>query len=210
MRRLAFVVVVATLSGNSAFAQTAVPGNDYSKPEAWLCRPGLNAAQDACAVDLTTTVVTEDGRLNARSVYGAPQPADRLLLRLSHRVARSHGQQRHDGWDGRTQRHPLAVCALRVAMSTLCAALPADHPDVSPGDHGRQADRQRPRARVHRCPRRVEPLPEERQSGTRRGVDWSLAGLWRFERVDSSRDRRQTDSVEDRLGAPPWHQRRGS
>jgi hypothetical protein len=33
--------------------------NDYAKPENWLCRPG---AQDACAVDLTATVITEDGR----------------------------------------------------------------------------------------------------------------------------------------------------
>ncbi|MFC4311139.1 DUF3089 domain-containing protein [Steroidobacter flavus] len=34
--------------------------NDYSKPETWLCRPGR---QDACAVDLTTTVIAADGKL---------------------------------------------------------------------------------------------------------------------------------------------------
>lgn len=40
---------------------TALPApNDYARPEAWLCRPGR---QDACAVDLTTTVITADGKL---------------------------------------------------------------------------------------------------------------------------------------------------
>src|SRR6185436_18280123 len=33
---------------------------DYSNPKTWLCRPG---ASDACKVDLTTTVVTADGKL---------------------------------------------------------------------------------------------------------------------------------------------------
>ncbi|HKQ72869.1 MAG TPA: DUF3089 domain-containing protein [Blastocatellia bacterium] len=34
--------------------------NDYSKAETWLCRPGR---QDACAVDLTTTIVAANGKL---------------------------------------------------------------------------------------------------------------------------------------------------
>lgn len=34
--------------------------NDYGKGDAWLCRPGR---QDACAVDLTTTIVAADGKL---------------------------------------------------------------------------------------------------------------------------------------------------
>src|SRR5260370_4354876 len=34
--------------------------NDYSKDDAWLCRPGR---QDACAVDLNTTIVAADGKL---------------------------------------------------------------------------------------------------------------------------------------------------
>ena len=33
---------------------------DYSNASSWLCRPGR---QDACAVDLTTTVVAADGKL---------------------------------------------------------------------------------------------------------------------------------------------------
>lgn len=54
------------LLGASAFAQSSAPqsapatANDYSKPETWLCRPGL---QDACAVDLTTTIIAADGKL---------------------------------------------------------------------------------------------------------------------------------------------------
>ena len=35
--------------------------NDYSKPESWLCRPGRT--DDACAIDLTTTVVAADGTM---------------------------------------------------------------------------------------------------------------------------------------------------
>ena len=54
------------LLGASAFAQSSAPeaapavANDYSKADTWLCRPGR---KDACAVDLTTTVVAADGKL---------------------------------------------------------------------------------------------------------------------------------------------------
>lgn len=41
-------------------AKPAVAKNDYSKGENWLCRPGRH---DACAVDLTTTVISADGKL---------------------------------------------------------------------------------------------------------------------------------------------------
>ena len=34
--------------------------NDYGKFESWLCRPGRN---DACAIDLTTTIVAANGKL---------------------------------------------------------------------------------------------------------------------------------------------------
>jgi hypothetical protein len=36
------------------------PPNDYSKAENWLCRPGR---EDACTVDLSTTVVSANGKL---------------------------------------------------------------------------------------------------------------------------------------------------
>jgi hypothetical protein len=41
--------------------QAAPPSNDYSKAENWLCRPGR--AGDACAIDLTTTVVVPGGKI---------------------------------------------------------------------------------------------------------------------------------------------------
>ena len=47
-------------------AQTQAPAaalpakNDYSRGENWLCRPGR---QDACAVDLSSTIVSADGKL---------------------------------------------------------------------------------------------------------------------------------------------------
>ena len=50
-------------SGSAGAASTSTSTSsdtDYSKPETWLCRPGHN---DACAVDLTTTVVSADGSL---------------------------------------------------------------------------------------------------------------------------------------------------
>ena len=52
--RVVFVLAIAA----SASAQPAK--NDYSDPKTWLCRPGR---QDACAVDLTTTIVAADGTL---------------------------------------------------------------------------------------------------------------------------------------------------
>jgi hypothetical protein len=42
----------------AAAAAPAAP-NDYSKPDAWLCLPG---GKDACAIDLTTTVIAPDGK----------------------------------------------------------------------------------------------------------------------------------------------------
>lgn len=56
-----FIVALAftaLLGSGSVLAQTAK--NDYGKGESWLCRPGRT---DACAVDLTTTVVAADGKL---------------------------------------------------------------------------------------------------------------------------------------------------
>ena len=41
-------------------AAPAPAKNDYSNGDNWLCRPGR---QDACAVDLTTTVVAADGKM---------------------------------------------------------------------------------------------------------------------------------------------------
>jgi hypothetical protein len=61
MRPLAILACSAALvlGAPAARAQTPLPKNDYAKPEAWLCRP--DKANDACSVDLTTTVVQADG-----------------------------------------------------------------------------------------------------------------------------------------------------
>jgi hypothetical protein len=42
--------------------QAAAPKNDYANPDNWLCRPGLAKERDACAVDLSTTVIAADGK----------------------------------------------------------------------------------------------------------------------------------------------------
>jgi Protein of unknown function (DUF3089) len=49
----------ASPAQNQAAPQAATR-NDYSNGDNWLCRPGR---QDACAVDLSTTVITADGKL---------------------------------------------------------------------------------------------------------------------------------------------------
>jgi hypothetical protein len=56
--RSVLIAAAVFLVSTHALAQSQ-GRNDYGKPENWLCRPG---AQDACAVDLTATVITEDGR----------------------------------------------------------------------------------------------------------------------------------------------------
>ena len=62
--------VVLTLA--FALAQSPAVKNDYNRAENWLCRPGQ---QDACTVDLTTTVITEDGRLTPEKFTANPNPA---------------------------------------------------------------------------------------------------------------------------------------
>src|SRR3989449_764291 len=44
--------------------------NDYSNGDNWLCRPGR---QDACAVDLTTTVVAADGKMTREAWAANPK-----------------------------------------------------------------------------------------------------------------------------------------
>ncbi len=55
------------------FAETSAQSpakNDYSKSETWLCRPGR---QDACTVDLTTTIVPSNGKLREEKFQGDPK-----------------------------------------------------------------------------------------------------------------------------------------
>jgi pimeloyl-ACP methyl ester carboxylesterase len=52
-------------------APTAPPTpNDYTKDESWLCRPGR---QDACAVDLTATVIQADGKTSVEPFKADPK-----------------------------------------------------------------------------------------------------------------------------------------
>lgn len=61
MRLPSLALLALSIAAPGAFAQTtaASPSTDYSKPQAWLCRPDRLAA---CAVDLSTTVLDRDGR----------------------------------------------------------------------------------------------------------------------------------------------------
>jgi DUF3089 family protein len=59
IRRVTLALALANgLAAASVAAQT--PKNDYADTKNWLCRPGQH---DACAVDLTATVVAADGKL---------------------------------------------------------------------------------------------------------------------------------------------------
>ena len=62
MRRVLFAFALAAgfARGGFVFAQTPPAKNDYADATNWLCRPGQH---DACAVDLTTTVVAADGTM---------------------------------------------------------------------------------------------------------------------------------------------------
>lgn len=55
-------------------AKAAAAKNDYSNGDNWLCRPGR---QDACAVDLTTTVISANGKLKQETWAANPNaPVD--------------------------------------------------------------------------------------------------------------------------------------
>ena len=69
MRRSALFAVLFMVAITAARADAQAPSappaaqpapNDYTQDAAWLCRPGR---QDACAIDLTATVVKADGSM---------------------------------------------------------------------------------------------------------------------------------------------------
>ena len=77
MRRAVIIgcVLAGTLTlGQRGLAQStsgqSVTRNDYSKGENWLCRPGRH---DACDVDLSTTVVTAEGKLTRETWTADPK-----------------------------------------------------------------------------------------------------------------------------------------
>jgi len=61
----------ALLLGASGASAQALPKNDYSKPETWLCRPD-KTAKNYCNVDLSTTVVKADGRETTEAFKADP------------------------------------------------------------------------------------------------------------------------------------------
>ncbi len=63
---------VAAQNPAPAPAQAAPMPNDYAKDASWLCRPGRN---DACDIDLTTTVVAADGTQRREAFQPAAAPA---------------------------------------------------------------------------------------------------------------------------------------
>ena len=69
LRVLPALMLAAGLAGANLAAQTK---NDYADPRNWLCRPGQ---QDACVVDLTTTVVAADGKMTREAWKGNPNAA---------------------------------------------------------------------------------------------------------------------------------------
>ena len=77
---LALILFAGLCAVESAHAQTPnqpspapqATKNDYSDGKTWLCRPGR---QDACAVDLTTTVVAADGKLTVEKWSSNPKAA---------------------------------------------------------------------------------------------------------------------------------------
>jgi len=65
--QLASAWLVAAAAGSATWAQTPVlapPKNDYARAENWLCRPGRT---DACAIDLTATVVAAGGAMTTET-----------------------------------------------------------------------------------------------------------------------------------------------
>ena len=63
--------VVQTQNQTTPAASAPTPAkNDYSKSESWLCRPGR---QDACAVDLTATIVAANGKLTRETWAANPK-----------------------------------------------------------------------------------------------------------------------------------------
>lgn len=73
MRSLIVAAALVAASTGFAAAQTAAPSPapapDYARGEAWLCLPGR---ADACAVDMTSTVVAADGATTAETFRADP------------------------------------------------------------------------------------------------------------------------------------------
>jgi hypothetical protein len=70
MPRVLVIAVMVVLAPMFVTGQTA-ERNDYNKAENWLCRP--DKANDACSVDLTTTVVAANGTITRETFTADPK-----------------------------------------------------------------------------------------------------------------------------------------
>ncbi|HXN72916.1 MAG TPA: DUF3089 domain-containing protein [Candidatus Acidoferrales bacterium] len=67
--RLLFAQTATTAPTQDPTKPAAIAKNDYSSGDNWLCRPGR---QDACATDLSTTVISADGKMKLETWAGNP------------------------------------------------------------------------------------------------------------------------------------------
>src|SRR5919202_844187 len=65
---IALALAAILVTAGTAAAQSAAK-NDYSDAKTWLCRPGR---QDACSVDLTTTVIAPSGKMTVEKWSADP------------------------------------------------------------------------------------------------------------------------------------------
>jgi polyvinyl alcohol dehydrogenase (cytochrome) len=65
----AFIAALMLVVQSPAASGTVKP-NDYADGKSWLCRPGR---EDACSVDMTTTIVTADGKLTRETWAADPK-----------------------------------------------------------------------------------------------------------------------------------------
>ncbi len=68
---LSLFPVIPILAQTAETDKKMVEKNDYSQPSTWLCRPGR---QDACVVDLTSTIIAADGTLTREEWSANPDP----------------------------------------------------------------------------------------------------------------------------------------
>lgn len=67
MQKISLVAAAFAALCGSALLHAA--SNDYSDPKTWLCRPGI--ANNACEIDLTTTVISPDAKLTVEKFTAA-------------------------------------------------------------------------------------------------------------------------------------------
>jgi hypothetical protein len=127
-------VVTAPVGANAqAPATQSVASNDYADGAAWLCRPGR---QDACAVDLTTTIVSADGSLSRETWRADPNaPIDCFYVYPTVSTdATTNSDMTPD--EAEPSGGGAAVRTLRLGLPTLCPELPAGHTGRLDGENG--------------------------------------------------------------------------